>query len=427
MYSHTIAEMAESEMDSLQQRVLRRARELNRLKTGKSSETASFEDVEGGNPRPQQSQLNKEPGNPDTSPAVFGTAAEEAGDRGTTSPDARSAMGNQESERGAQLDGNTSQLWEKFSKMEERMTKSDEQSTDILSRLVFSVAELQKTIETKAATNNSPMEVSAEIDEEEIDDLDALMGSKQTVETESESSEFLKDLEDSYAEKVQFGPAVSEKLGELVNNAIDRPLRDESFKLLEEKHQTPSNCTRMGVPKVNKELWQAFRTARPADLAMQTCQKYMAMAMVPIVKTLDIFVNNGDKEEVKQLTKDAFRILAQGMNANTNKRKDLIRPSIPTKYRKVCGNDVLPSEFLFGDNLEERVDDVEKEEKRSNKLSGHTNNNRNNNNNRSFLGQRRSQGPHGYNKTQRSQKPYHRNMPAKPQGKTMPKGQTWRK
>ncbi|KAH3822947.1 hypothetical protein DPMN_124741 [Dreissena polymorpha] len=53
------------------------------------------------------------------------------------------------------------------------------------------------------------------------------------------------------------------------------------------------------VPKVNKELWQAFKTARPADLAMQACQKYMALAMVPIIKTLDIFVNNGDKDEVK--------------------------------------------------------------------------------------------------------------------------------
>ncbi|KAH3857159.1 hypothetical protein DPMN_099759 [Dreissena polymorpha] len=54
----------------------------------------------------------------------------------------------------------------------------------------------------------------------------------------------------------------------------------------------------MTVPKVNKELWQAFETARPADLAMQACQKYMALVMVPIIKILDIFVNNGDKEEV---------------------------------------------------------------------------------------------------------------------------------
>ncbi|KAH3857158.1 hypothetical protein DPMN_099758 [Dreissena polymorpha] len=51
--------------------------------------------------------------------------------------------------------------------------------------------------------------------------------------------------------------------------------------------------------------------------------------------------------------------------------------------------------FFFGDNLEEQVDDVDTEEKRSNKLSGHKNT-ITTTTNRSFLGQWRPQGPHGY-------------------------------
>ncbi|KAH3862338.1 hypothetical protein DPMN_025304 [Dreissena polymorpha] len=77
--------MAESEMDSIQQRVLRKARELNRLKAGKASETASYEDLEGGNPRPRQIQLNIDAGNHDTSPVVFSIDADEAGNVRTTS------------------------------------------------------------------------------------------------------------------------------------------------------------------------------------------------------------------------------------------------------------------------------------------------------------------------------------------------------
>ncbi|KAH3882064.1 hypothetical protein DPMN_005994 [Dreissena polymorpha] len=203
--------MAESEMDSIQQRVLRKARELNRLKAGKASETASYEDLEGGNPQPRQIQLNIDSGNHDTSPVVFSIDADEAGNVRTTSQNGSSTLGNQNAERGAQLDGNASQFWEKLSKMEERMTKSEEQSTDILSRLVFTVAELQKSIESKGTTYTSSVEVTADSDCEEVDDLDALMASKQIEQTETGSVEFLRDLEESYAEKVQFGLAVSKK------------------------------------------------------------------------------------------------------------------------------------------------------------------------------------------------------------------------
>ena len=68
--------MAESEMDSLQQKVLRRAQELSRLKAGKSSKTVSVVDLEGGNPQSQHSELLKEAGNTATSLTVFVNSAE---------------------------------------------------------------------------------------------------------------------------------------------------------------------------------------------------------------------------------------------------------------------------------------------------------------------------------------------------------------
>ncbi|KAH3851564.1 hypothetical protein DPMN_094046 [Dreissena polymorpha] len=64
---------------------------------------------------------------------------------------------------------------------------------DILSRLVFSVAALQNTIETKATTNTSSKEVTDDSDREDVNDLDALMASKQTDQTETESVKFLRD------------------------------------------------------------------------------------------------------------------------------------------------------------------------------------------------------------------------------------------
>ncbi|KAH3822946.1 hypothetical protein DPMN_124740 [Dreissena polymorpha] len=64
---------------------------------------------------------------------------------------------------------------------------------DILSRLVFSVSALQNTIETKATTNISSKEVTDDSDREDVNDLDALMASKQTDQTETVSVKFLRD------------------------------------------------------------------------------------------------------------------------------------------------------------------------------------------------------------------------------------------
>ena len=83
----------------------------------------------------------------------------------------------------------------------------------------------------------------------------------------------------------------------------------------------------MYITRVNKN----WGTARPqANLSknlffenQRICQKYMAMVgertMVPIIRFIDISVNNGDKDEGKELTKEAFQILGQGMHINTSK------------------------------------------------------------------------------------------------------------
>ncbi|KAH3851563.1 hypothetical protein DPMN_094045 [Dreissena polymorpha] len=53
-------------MDSIQEIVLRRARELNRFKAGNASETASYVDLEGENPDHNRSSLIQTRETPDT-------------------------------------------------------------------------------------------------------------------------------------------------------------------------------------------------------------------------------------------------------------------------------------------------------------------------------------------------------------------------
>jgi len=72
-------------------------------------------------------------------------------------------------------------------------------------------------------------------------------------------------------------------------------------------------------------------------------------------------------------------MLPHGVYTANKKRKQLIIPNVPFKYRKVVAIDTQTTEYLFGDNLDSKVEEVEKEEKRANKLYYQYN---------AFLGQR---------------------------------------
>ncbi|VDH99717.1 Hypothetical predicted protein [Mytilus galloprovincialis] len=45
----------------------------------------------------------------------------------------------------------------------------------------------------------------------------------------------------------------------------------------------------------------------------------------------------------------------------------MIRPIVPGKYGKLCKVDIPITEFLFGDNLDEKVDKLDKDDKSSDK------------------------------------------------------------
>ncbi|XP_045203356.2 uncharacterized protein LOC123556590 [Mercenaria mercenaria] len=276
-------------------------------------------------------------------------------------------------------------LWGKISNMEESFRKREEAQTEILANIVLNVAKMQQTLDKEK--NQSP-DVGELINANEEDELDGLLNGGTHDVSEDMSSDFLSDLVNDYEKKTVFGPCVNETLGKLVSNAVDNGMSEEDDKKLCEKYLVPENCQVLRVPKVNRELWNAFKLKRAADLALQTSQKYLSLAMVPVIKSIEVLMEKGDVQQVKDLTKDTFRLLSQGLNVTNRKRRALIRPAIPAKYQKVCEGEGPTSEFLFGEDLDQKVENCEKEERRSQKLGGHQGNHRST----SFLGQRNQKG-----------------------------------
>ena len=158
---------------------------------------------------------------------------------------------------------------------------------------------------------------------------------------------FLTDFDGLYEENQKFGPNVDDNLAELLDRAINIPMPEDKSKELSAKYLVPGNSKILAVPVVNREIWTALKDKRESDLAMQAIQKHLKMALVPNLMALKIYKNKGDQTQIPQLLKDVFKILANGIYHCNRKRKALIKPGIPAKYRKVCDLDIPITENLI--------------------------------------------------------------------------------
>ena len=244
--------------------------------------------------------------------------------------------------------------------------KTESEQTKLLSNLVFSFAKLQRQLEKRSVSESQDHELNrssmTSADSNVLDDVSDFLTAPCRRDSIVEKS-FLSDIEGLYEENRQFGDKVDDQLAGLVNTATDRPLKEDMAKELASKYLTPLNCQRLDVLTVNKELWSALKDKREGDLALQAVQKSIKLALVPTIHALEVLKKDGNTEKLQEFLKDIFKVLAHGIYTCNKKRKALIKPGIPSKYRKVCDMDIPITSNLFGDDLEGKLDEIEKQEK----------------------------------------------------------------
>lgn len=339
------------------QRVLKRTRELMRINAGKASESP-------GNPENAQNiefENTEIRGNSPSTNVVIAAAKKRK--RGCAGKPAQTGIIEPQLAQGETFGA----LWEKISNMESEKRQYEKEHTDILSNIVLNVAKLQQQNRKRSEIQpKHDLCVNQELPPVEMDSVSDIVDNSD----EGSDDTFMHEFEGLYEENKKFGPVIDDKLSQLFNRAIDKAMPDDQQKDLSDKYLVPANCERLEVPVVNKELWTALKEKREGDLAMQTVQKYLKLAMVPNLMALEILKNKGDQTKLPQLIKDSFKIIANGLHHCNRKRKALIKPGLPVKYRKVCDVDTPVTRNLFGDDIEAKVDEIEKEERRSQKLSG---------------------------------------------------------
>lgn len=177
------------------------------------------------------------------------------------------------------------------------------------------------------------------------------------------------DLEDS-------GPKISEKLAQRGNEACTKKAFESKMKELEAKYHTPENCTSLGVPKVNSELWHDLpRTSKTKDLALQEVQRGIVEAVQPMLTVLeDAMAAQKSKAKIDPATivsklADCVTFLCHASYKTSMTRRENLKDVINIHYRSVCGQNTPLGKCLFGDELPKHIKDIAEVNKLSKKIS----------------------------------------------------------
>ena len=158
----------------------------------------------------------------------------------------------------------------------------------------------------------------------------------------------------SVAEKT--APAIDEKLAQLVSSLIPEKLSKTKLDELMDKYPRPDNCPLLVAPKCNKVVWHQLQPPpKTTDTALQKCQKLLVAAVCALIQA-----TTKASDELKPLLTHSL-VLALSANWEFNqKRRDLLRPHLNSRYSALCNPSTPISTELFGDDIGKEIDELTK-------------------------------------------------------------------
>ena len=155
----------------------------------------------------------------------------------------------------------------------------------------------------------------------------------------------------SVAEKT--GPAIDEKLAQLVTGLIPEKLPRTKLDELVEKLD---NCPLLVAPKCNKAVWHQLKLPTKAtDTSLQKCQKLLVAAVCALIQA----TTKASDDLKTPLTHSLVLALSANWQFN-QKRRDILRPHLNSRYAALCNPSTSISTELFGDDIGKEIDELTK-------------------------------------------------------------------
>lgn len=267
---------------------------------------------------------------------------------------------------------------------------------------------------------------------QDVDDVDA----PSLAESENEDTTGKVDsLVTEVTEDEVTGPAISEKIANVLNNILASGLNDQATKRRKENIHRPTNSTLLAQTRVNSEIWDiAKKPTRSMDARLQALQDTLIKGLIPLAdmtgkvgESLDSGAAMPTKETLWEALSNSLLLVAAANHSLNICRRDLFKTDLDDSYKALCNNKHPIGSELFGDDLAERLKTVTESNKAAKQLtrSNKPSSQKYKGPSRSFLGQGgRNQRPFNqYNNHgrgyQRSNHPSYRKEPRKTETKTM--------
>ena len=213
----------------------------------------------------------------------------------------------------------------------------------------------------------SDSSVSEQDVEEDIDNLLKPDSADKEKADKQENDDIFCELEEEYDLEEKCGPLVQEKLAGIVNKMARTKLNDDLLKEKLNKFNRPKNCDKLVATKVNPEIWGKITSnTRSRDVKFQKVQAVLLKAISGLTHVADKLSQTN-----KEATKDLLHSIALITHANcdlNHRRRDLIKPDLNRSYQQICSDQVQATDLLFGDDLPQKIKDINTTNRVGNRL-----------------------------------------------------------
>ena len=194
------------------------------------------------------------------------------------------------------------------------------------------------------------------------------------------------------------------------------------------KYLRPSNCETLTTPRVNPEIWDKLsHSAKQHDLRSSSTQRTLATVGALLCKSTELIMNvkhtqqsnfDSDLKTLIKMNTDAVALLSHAHIEMSHRRRESTKPHLNKEYAGLCASHVPVTTFLFGDDLQARLNSI----RASNRIGDAVENRQNYKNNYRGNFPRKSdkRGRQPFLAKSRQWKPNHRSYSLQDQGKKQP-------
>ena len=210
------------------------------------------------------------------------------------------------------------------------------------------------------------------------DDLENFSSHSEGEINDNSEDENLLELESFFEMIDKKGGRIDTKLATIIDNGLCKQLSEEKIKEIGDKYLPPENTNNIRVPRTNQEIWKLLsKTQKGRDIKLQKTQNIITKTITASVGMLDkLRKARKEKQEVnlkdfENTMTDIIRLSSACFTDVSYTRKESMKSGLIEKFRPLCtknDTETNSTEFLFGDNLNQKIKDLGESSKLSNTL-----------------------------------------------------------